>query len=62
MGPEKALVKLRVYLGTLSRLLPEILRSQGLCDLSEFSSGYVATHVRDVKPPGIVKQLPCERP
>ena len=62
MGPEKASVKLRVYLGTLSRLFPETLRSQDLCDLSELSRGYVATLVRDVKPPGTVKKLPCERP
>ena len=62
MGPEKASVKLRVYLGTLPRLLPETLRSQGLRGLSELSRGYVAMLVRDVKPPGILKQLPCERP
>ena len=47
MGPEKASVKLRVYLGTLSRVLPETLRSRDLCDLSGLSREYVGTLVRD---------------
>lgn len=47
MGAEDAAAKHSVYLGTLSRVLPETLQAQDLRDVSQLSREQVAVFVRD---------------